>query len=446
MLCSLAYAENPAPTMQEFYATSDIEVIEDKPLQQSLVPYHVYQMVKSSNLNDVRIFNASNGLVPHRVTKQKQDSLTNVLNLPFSKLTKNSDGLESLIEKYNASGVDISLNLRAMDAATSNSEVDVYIGEIVKFEGKGKELRLDWELSEEVSAFFTVDIDLTNDFKNWDKLVSSASLAQLKTNESIVKHNRIMLNHFGKKFYRISIHGERRPDIKKVELVVSHQKDRPYNETGELLSKHDEKNKQILYFAEPSRIIKKQLQVSLSENNVMAECSVYSRDTDDNDWSLRGSGTVYKITNNGKVLQNEVIQLRESSDREWKLVVTNSGSGFEQQPPTMKFLWQPHELTFVARGGAPFKLAYGSADYAGQSVSQNSFFNTAQKDEAKLIGFSSVSNKVDVLGGDEVLDEDFIKVTPKKMMLWAILVIGSLLLLFMAISMLKSTAHDQKET
>jgi len=436
-------AENTEPTMQEFYAGSEIIVKEDKPLQQTLVPYHTYEVVKSQNLNDIRVFNSSGGLVPHRVATQKKDSQTSTKVLSFAKLTSNSDGLENLIEKYKSSGVDISLSLRAMDTDTSSSKVDVYIGEVGVLDGNGTELKLDWGLNQEVSTFFSADIEITDDFKNWESVAKGVNLAQLKTNEAIVKHNQIKLNNFGKKFYRLSIHGERRPDIKKIEVVVSQQQERPYSITEDVIGMHDENNKQIAYYLQSAKIIKKQLKIQIPENNVMADCRVYSRDFDDNNWTLRGSDTVYKITNNGEMLKNEVIELTASSDREWKLEVITRGSGFEQQPPVINFLWQPHVLTFVARGGSPFVLAYGSAVYASKSVSQNSFFNTASNDEDQLIAHSSTSNKVDVLGGEDVLKEDLIKVTPKNMILWGVLIMGSLLLLFMAFSMLKSTSKSE---
>jgi len=441
----LAYAENKEPAMQDFYAASKITVKEDKPLQQILVPYHIYERIKSPKLNDVRIFNANAGLVPHRIATQKKDELTNTKNLSFSKLVNNLDGLESLIEKYKSSDVDISLSLRAMDTDTSNNNVDVYIGEVGKLKGQAAELNFDWELNQDVSAFFLADVEITDDFKHWESLAEGVNLAQLNTNNTVVKHNKIKLKHFGKKFYRLSIRGENRPDIKEIKLTLKQQQDRPYSVTEELMGKYDDNSNQITYYTQSAKIIKNKLKILIPENNIMANCRVYSRDSDEHNWSLRGSGTVYKITNSGKTLKNDVIDLKSSSDREWKLEVINSGSGFEQKPPTVQFMWQPHVLTFVARGGSPFVLAYGSAAYASKSVSQNSFFNTAEKDEDQLIAYSLISNKVDILGGEEVLKENLIKVTPKTIGLWAILVIGSLMLLFMAFSLLKSSSKNGDE-
>ena len=77
---------------------------------------------------------------------------------------------------------------------------------------------------------------------------------------------------------------------------------------------------------------------------------------------------------------------------------------------------------------------------ASKSASQNSFFNTASNDEDQLIAHTSMSDKMDVFGGGDVLKEDLISVTPKNMILWGVLILGSLLLLFMAFSMLKSTS------
>ena len=443
---NMVQAENAALNMQAFYAGSEITINEDKPLQQALLPYHVYEKVKSDNLNDIRVFNATGGLVPHRVTSQKKDSQTSLKNLSFAKLTSNTDGLENLIEKYKASGVDISLNLRAMDIDSSSTKMDVYIGEVGELEGVGTEMVLDWMLNQDVSTFFSADIETSDDFKNWQYVVRGVNLAQLRTNDAIIKHNQIKLNRIGKKFYRLSIHGERRPDIKKVQLRINQQQDIPYSMTEDVVGIHDENNKQITYYQLPAKIIKKQLRVQVPENNVMADCKVYSRDMDDNTWILRGTGTVYKISNNGETLKNELIRLNANSDQEWKLEVVTRGSGFEQRPPVVNFMWQPHVLTFVARGDQPFTLAYGSALYAAQSANQKTFFNTASNDEAQLIAQSIISNKANPLGGEDVLKEDLIKVTPKNMILWGVLVFGSLLLLFMAISMLKSSSNNEQNT
>lgn len=443
MTLTVANAENNDPTMQEFYAGSEILVKEDKPLQQILVPYHVYEAIKSPNLNDLRVFNAENGLVPHRISTQKKNAQTNTKILSYAKLTSNSSGLESLIEKYKSSGVDISLNLRAMDKDSSTTNADVYIGELGALDGNATELNLDWQLNQEVSAFFTADIDVSDDFKNWQSVAKGVNLAQLNTNDAIVKHSQIKLKHFAKKFYRLSLYGERRPDIKKIELLVSQQQERPFSISEDIAGRHDENNNKLMYYVQSAKIIKRQLKVQIPENNVVASCRVYSRDSDDSNWTHRGSGTVYKITNNGKTLKNEIIHLAATSDRHWKLEVVSRGSGFEQKSPVVNFLWQPHVLTFVARGGSPFVLAYGSATYASTLVSQNSFFDTASNDEESLIAHASMSTKIDLFGGEEVLKEDLIKVTPKNMILWGVLVFGSLLLLFMAFSMLKSAPKNE---
>ena len=443
-----ANADNEDLAMQDFYAGSEIIVKEDKPLQQTLVPYHVYETVKSANLNDIRVFNASGGLVPHRVSTQKKNSQTSTNTLSFSRLTNKSESpseLQNLIDKYKSTGIDISLNLRAIDTDSSSSKIDVYIGEVGELVGNATQVKLDWQLNQDVSIFFSADIDISDDFKSWESVAKGVNLAQLKTNEAIVKHNQIKVNRFAKKFYRLRIHGERRPDIKKIELVVSQQKDRPFNVTEDAVGMQDEENNQITYYVQPAKIIKKQLKVQIPENNVMANCRVYSRDSDDDNWTHRGAGTVYRITNNGEMLKNEIIHLSATSDREWKLEVVTRGSGFEQKSPVVNFLWQPHVLTFVARGESPFVLAYGNARYASTSVSQHSFFNTASDDEEELIAHALASGKFEVLGSEDVLKEDLIKVTPKNMILWGVLVFGSLLLLFMAFSMLKSTPENRSD-
>ena len=61
-----------------------------------------------------------------------------------------------------------------------------------------------------------------------------------------------------------------------------------------------------------------------------------------------------------------------------------------------------------------------------------------------MTGVAKLLKKSIVFGGDNALREDLIKVTPKMMILWGILVLGSLLLLWMAFSLLKNqTGHTE---
>ena len=446
LCCGKATSKSEEPLLEEFYLGSEIKIEEDKPLQEIYMPFQVYENIKSDKLNDVRVFNASAGIVPHKISKQSQDLHTTTKNIALSKLTRDSDGVKQLIDKYEFSAIDINLNLRANDSQNDAAQQDIYIGEIGETLWGHAELLLAWEFNHEVSYFFSADVEIADDLQHWVTVARNVKLAHLITSEATVKHNKIKLSQFKKKFYRITIRGEHRPAIKSAELKIKNKLDQAYEATHQINGIYDEDNKRRIYYELFAKIPKKRIQILMQEDNVIAKCNIFSRDNEDQNWRKRGSGVIYNIKNDGETLMRDTINLDVSSDRYWRIDVLTRGSGFEQQLPQIKFFWQPHLLTFMARGEGPFMLAYGSAKYATQPPNQDLFFQNVKNGNTDLlIGKPSKVKEGKVMGGENVLKEDLIKVNSKTITLWGVLVIGSLLLLMMAYSLLKNySTNDEK--
>jgi hypothetical protein len=100
-----------------------------------------------------------------------------------------------------------------------------------------------------------------------------------------------------------------------------------------------------------------QIRIPLAETNLFVRVALLSSDRIDGQWRERYTGTVYRVSVEGRELVSPPIELGGSvPDRFWLL----KSEGSSGRPLALELGWVPHQLLFLARGGKPFRLAYGS--------------------------------------------------------------------------------------
>jgi len=97
----------------------------------------------------------------------------------------------------------------------------------------------------------------------------------------------------------------------------------------------------------------------------------------------------------------------------------------------LKISWIPHHLVFLARGEAPYQLAYGSAKIKSPEASMDRLFDSIGKEQTHLVRKVLPGNETEIGGANNLIPQ----APPfpwKKFLLWAVLVVGVLILAWMA--------------
>jgi hypothetical protein len=114
----------------------------------------------------------------------------------------------------------------------------------------------------------------------------------------------------------------------------------------------------------------------------------------------------------------------------------SAGGGVGQGAPRLRVAWCAHELVFIARGEAPYKLAFGNVMMSPAPNSVETLFARLRHDHgAQVLGLALLS------GSLKVVNRAFLEHPPapvpwQRITLWAVLVTGFSDLGWLAFSLL----------
>ncbi|AOY01596.1 hypothetical protein BJP62_14725 [Jeongeupia sp. USM3] len=171
------------------------------------------------------------------------------------------------------------------------------------------------------------------------------------------------------------------------------------------------------------------LEIRLPQVNTVVLAHWYSRDSAQVPWQALAQG---KLSQLGQA-SLRVEGFGSVPKRYWRLVVDTRQGGLGKGMPELRAAWQPEQITFVARGGGPFWLAYGyeKAGAAPQTLGELLDGSTVQIASATLAAALPLQARASVTR--VVTDSD----RWRKVGLWASLLLAVLLLGAMAWKLLR---------
>ncbi len=160
--------------------------------------------------------------------------------------------------------------------------------------------------------------------------------------------------------------------------------------------------------------------------------------------STRSSGVLYRLASEGEErLQNE-LALNGNPVENLRLKIDPRGGGLKTQGLTMRFALQATELIFLARGSQPFVLTTGR-EAIGPATLPLSTLLTGN--EAQAFGaVRAVSGDFRFAAPDTPQQPARPNADTGKIILWGVLILGVLLLLGMAFSVIRKTGRDPDDT
>jgi hypothetical protein len=180
------------------------------------------------------------------------------------------------------------------------------------------------------------------------------------------------------------------------------------------------------------------LNVTLPEANTVNTIELASRRMPSDPWRTITKAGFYRLKTQEGEQRNAPIEIGIDRDRYWRARIIRGG-GLPQRPLRLHVEWVPNELTFLARGQAPFLLVYGNATAAGAEA------DLTQIPADVEIAAATVDTR-QVVGGAN-------RLTPKpaafpwvRILLWGALLLAMALLGWMAFHLSKDTGSSNGPT
>jgi len=364
-------------SLDELAYSLELTPASPRPLHTALLPLVVYRGVVSPDLADLRVFDAEGRELPHavRVLDDTHEVALGEQPLPmfpiYADPARPDGALETvaLTVQRDAHGTVIAIQPDAHGRA-SGAEMGAgqppplglpiaYVLDASGLEHPIVALRV--ELPGDIGDHvLPVLVEASDDLGSFRTVASGQPLVRLDFGGARIVEDRIQLPEVRERFLRLRFPGRELPAP--ISSVIAEHGRRV--ERGELASTRVRgsaraKEPFTYDFDAGGPVPVDGVRVVLPEDDSLVEVELASYakrgDTPQPLWS----GTVYRVRHDGALLEGPTIDLPRRADRYYRLRVAHKGGGVGRGTPELELRYRPHQLLFVARGQAPYQLAYG---------------------------------------------------------------------------------------
>ena len=350
-------------TPRDFAYGMDLVLEGQTPFYELALPQSVYEGSVSTNLADLRVFNAAGEVVPHAFLSRVKETRTEAepIDVPIYEIhTDAPEGAAAVGLSVQHRGNATVIALEAPDASTARAARLVgYVADI-------REIRqtvraVDVELPPERSDVLTrVLLEGSDDLRTWSALATDAPVVQLVAGTHRLERLRIAFTPQRVEYLRLSWPGRRQP------LEVRSLRVAPGITTQDV--PREWKSPQVIAAADRRGRFETdlgghfpidRLLFELPQPNTVATMGIYSRPSALDPWEFVTAATVYRLVDEGAEVESDPILLGEPTDRFWRFAFDPRGGGIGTGDLRVRVGWVPDKLVFAARGPQPFVLAYG---------------------------------------------------------------------------------------
>lgn len=414
------------------------------------LPETVYRATAQKNLGDIRIFNGYGEVVPHLLQpgESRAKARRKKISLNYFPLYRDrpwEQEVKHIRIADDGKGTIIDIDHSADTATQPKSVIDHYLIDASSIEQTARKLILSWD---EVAEGFLVSVRVqySNDLVHWNHLISAATLADLNYQGYRLQQHEITLPRQQARYYRISWPlGDKGLRLKGVVAEVVQQGDVPQRKWLTLSPTGNDATPGNYEFTLPGNFPVDSIKVQLPQENTVVHAKLLSRDNERSPWKRRYEGMLYSLRREGHTLRNDPLSLPPTSDRFWRLEVKTEGGGLGRGTPRLEMGWVPHRLIFVARGEMPFTLAFGSAVVTSPGGDIAALIHRLEQrpGEQGYIKLAHAGGRFE-LGGPQRLQPPRPPLPWKKWLLWAVLILGVVLLAAIARGLYRQMNADDK--
>ncbi len=414
------------------------------------LPLAVYEKTLRADLGDLRVFNAAGEMVPHAVRRIAEERKETSTSLPFFPLPGARRPLTadlSLRVVRSAGGAVV-----AVDATGNSGQEPLPASYLLDLSGLAvppTELELQWDGP---SGLFAVSLTHSSDLAHWSLLVDKAVLADLSANGGAVTARRIALPRAALPYVRLDCTDCQAP----LQLRAAPALSGPALASDQwqwlrlpAAQVSEQAGQRTIEYRMPAKAPVTAVQLGFPSANSLVRALIESRPTSTDSWRPVTRADFYRLDLHDKSLVNPMAHCAPNQDPLWRISV--SADGAAGQTPQLELGWRPEELIFLGRGAGPYTLAFGNAAMTEpQSASttipnaQETLVLAALRDTQSESLIQRVEpGPVQTLGGEQALKPRLSAASWKKLLLWAALIAGVVLLALMTRTMYREMRAKQ---
>lgn len=428
------------------------------PWYQLKVPMDVFFASKSTNLNDIRLLDANQELLPYAIYPAKQLTVSaqefTAKIFPISRKNNAATATEFQIQSTeNDTRFALSVNVQKASKSAAQQLGNQIYGWIIDA-GQGNKplhaLRLFWHTP--IEGFHRFSIEASNDLEHWQNW-GNGQVANIDfQGEQIVQRDVTLPDQQARYVRLIWDEPNDAPTFSKAQITtVEANITAPELIWSQALHANVDKNGALLWHL-PQSLPIQQLRFNLPQANSVTPVEIWGSN-DDNPaqyWQRLNRTVLYRIPVKGREQVQDLSVLSGEPLRDIKLIADKRGTALTTQPPTLNVALQQVKLLILVRGKAPFELVAGTPNSEAGALPIATLMPDFDNADNATIGTATLEKITQVntpkIAADSAKGETAaINKDQKKWILWSVLLLGVVVLLGMAWHVLKSVNTTKKE-
>jgi hypothetical protein len=181
-----------------------------------------------------------------------------------------------------------------------------------------------------------------------------------------------------------------------------------------------------------ARVPVESVRLKLGAANSVAPVTILATDDLKTEPRRVANATFYWLVRDGADIQSPAVDIGRYTARYWIARLDPNSPPPGGGPPTLEVEWRPAQLVFVARGDGPFTLAFGNPEVKRSMLETSQLIPGYERGmELKLAAAQVGSVSTGEIKGDWLRSVTG-GTSPKKLALWAVLIVAVIALGFMA--------------
>ncbi|GFM81357.1 membrane protein [Pseudomonas cichorii] len=428
----------------DFASQTPLKSSGNSPWYRIELPMNVQLNSRQKDLGDLRIFNAQGqaqayAIVRNPVQAEQSQAPTAVKWFPLYSRANELDRTPSIKVERSATGTLV--EVQPQDGASPDEQVlRGWLLDTSTIKQPLQKLILDWDSAQD--GFQRFSIEASDDLQNWSTWGVS-QVARLSFDDQTVEQREVPLPGRTARYLRLIWSSTPEAPMLTSAQLVSVNTDTPSLPLAwsEPVTGSVEKTGSYIWQL-PTGLPVERLKVDMAQANSVAPGRFYGRTDSKAPWQSIGNGLLYRLTQDGKeVIQNEV-ETDGTIVRQVKLELDERGGGLGSSSPTLRFALRAPLVVFLARGDGPFTLAIGNPAAKPANLPIATLIPDYSAQKMNSLGRAEPENmsiKLIPMPPDEAAGIGW-----KRIGLWSVLVLGVILLGWMAFSTLRASPSKSR--
>jgi hypothetical protein len=325
----------------------------------------------------------------------------------------------------------------SFDATMSHGPKDSVQDILIDVRAKGSEVEaIELELTLNAPDFSAeVSVDASEDLQYWRNVVPAATVAQLRQGGQTLIRRHIEFSPQPATYLRLHVLGASNGiPLRAVRLLLHSPTVASESvKRSKIVADFVRRDGNAYVYRLPARVPVDRLNISLGDDNAIANFSVSAREPGQRNWNYVGQLNAFRLRGAGVTLDNEPIDIGATRWQEWRIEPSIDLA----RTPELEFSYRPERWLLLTHGKPPYIVAAGSPVVRRSEFPLEVLVGQVRAKFGRDWQPSPASlGKMQVAGGDAALSV-FTPAKRRAFLLWGVLILGAGVIIAMVLRLLK---------